>query len=313
MKWLRIYPLLLRKRLKAFKPTRVVCRAAMNFYKDDGFTFSAAISFYFLLSFLPFLMLMGALTGIAVNVIQNFYSISTEQLAQQIVAFIRTLMPYLKEHHLEKFFMLKDYTLSLGFIGTIAIIIAATLLFSTLHYALYKIFGGNFLNIVRSRALGILFMLTLTLFAFALHWFISFASLIAGELSLLWPPLQTWLTFFEQMNFFSIILSVILLFTLFHFLLFFFTSGIIHNQKVVFFGAVVFSTLWIGAKWAYDFYLSTLSSLNLIYGSLAYIVSIVLWVYYSALLLLLSMELINAIYEEWSPVKPSSRADNQSQ
>jgi membrane protein len=156
-------------------------------------------------------------------------------------------------------------------------------------------------------------MLATTLFAFALHWFISFASLISGRLSQLWPALEVWLSFFEKMNLFSILLSILILFTLFHFLLYFFTSGIIHNQKVVFFGAAVFAVLWMGAKWAYDFYLSSISSINLIYGSLAYIVSIILWVYYSALLLLFSMELIDAIYEESAPQATTPRADNQSQ
>ena len=308
MKRLRIYLFLIQKKLRAFRPTRVICRAGVNFYNDDGFTFSAAISFYFLLSFLPFLILMGALTGVAVNIIQRFYSISTEELAKQIVEFIRTLVPYLKEHHLEKFFLLKDYTFSLGFIGTIALLIAATLLFSTLHYALFRIFGGKFLNIVLSRALGILFMLASTLFAFSLHWFISFTSLIASKLSLMWPPIQTWLNFFERINFFSILLLIIILFALFHFLLYFFTSGIKHNKKFVFFGAIVFALMWIGAKWAYDLYLSEISSMNLIYGSLAYIVSIVLWVYYSALLLLFSMELIKSLYKE-----SNHCGDNQSQ
>lgn len=308
MKRLKIYLFLIQKKLKSFRPTRVVGRAGVNFYNDDGFTFSAAISFYFLLSFLPFLILMGALTGVAVNVIQRFYSISTEELARHIVEFIRTLVPYLKEHHLEKFFLLKDYTFSLGFIGTIALLIAATLLFSTLHYALFRIFGGKFLNIVLSRALGILFMLASMLLAFSLHWFISFASIVASRLSLMWPPIQAWLNFFERINFFSISLLIIILFVLFHFLLYFFTSGIKHNQKFVFVGALVFSLMWIGAKWAYDIYLSQISSMNLIYGSLAYIVSIVLWVYYSALLLLFSMELIKSLYEE-----SNHCGDNQSQ
>ena len=299
MKWLRVYPFLVRKRLKAFKPTRVICRAAINFYNDDGFTFSAAISFYFLLSFLPFLMLMGAFTGIAVTVIQKFYSISDNELATEIISFIRTLIPYLKEHHLEEVFLIKDYTVSLGFIGTIALFVSATLLFSTFHYALHRIFGGKFLNLVLSRALGILFMLASTLFAFSLHWFISFVSLIAGKLSLMWPPLQKWLAFFEQINFFSFFLSITILFALFHILLYFFTSGIKHNQKMVFIGSVIFAILWISAKWGYDLYLSSISSINLIYGSLAYVVSIVLWIYYSALLLLFSMEIIHSLYEEY--------------
>ena len=64
------------------------------------------------------------------------------------------------------FFAIKNYRGSLGTIGGFSLLISATLLFSTLHYAFYKIFGGKYVNFILSRLLGVVFLITITLLIF---------------------------------------------------------------------------------------------------------------------------------------------------
>ena len=50
---------------------KIVWETGFGFYNDDCFTFTAAISFYFLLSFIPFLILLGASVGYIVDYIKD--------------------------------------------------------------------------------------------------------------------------------------------------------------------------------------------------------------------------------------------------
>ncbi len=295
MKRLKIVLFLVRKRMLSFRPVKVLYDASVGFYEDDGFTFSAAIAFYFLLSFLPFLMLLGALVGKSVSFIQTFYRISQHDIVRHISLFIRQAIPYLKEEHIENILVLQNHTVSLGVVGFFTLLVSATLLFSTLHYSLFRIFGGKYMNIVLSRTLGILVMLVLTLLSFSLHLFLTFFSMLFKTIGEMIPVLYRWMTVIDSANIISLILSLMVLFALFYLLLYFFTSGVTHNKKMVFAGAFTFAVLWIAAKRVYDFYLNEIGSINLIYGSFAYIVSIVLWIYYSSMLLLFSMEMIKSL------------------
>ena len=59
---------------------KIIWETGYNFYNDDGFTFTAAISFYFMLSFLPFLILLGASLGYIVDYIKDIQNFTSEEL-----------------------------------------------------------------------------------------------------------------------------------------------------------------------------------------------------------------------------------------
>jgi membrane protein len=69
--------------------------------------------------------------------------------------------------------------------------------------------------------------------------------------------------------------------------------------------AVVFCLLWIAARKLFSLYISHITEVNLLYGSLSSVIVILMWIFYSALALLFSVEILYALhcgryhYRQW--------------
>ncbi|HQI05967.1 MAG TPA: hypothetical protein PL195_11970, partial [bacterium] len=83
--------------LKKSRTLRVLWETGYGFYVDDGFTFAAAISFYFMLSFIPFLILLGATTGYVIDYVQNIQNLTNEEMAVYIMNYLNAAIPFLSE------------------------------------------------------------------------------------------------------------------------------------------------------------------------------------------------------------------------
>lgn len=292
---LRKLKLLFIQALRKSRALRVIWETGYGFYIDDGFTFTAGISFYFLLSFIPFLILLGATTGYIIDYVQNIQNLTNEEMTAYLISYLNIAIPFLSEKYVSGFINISNYRASLTTIGLLSLGVSATLLFSTLHYCFYRIFGGKSVNFILTRLMGLVFLLTITILLFFLHYlttiFVSVTGFIAEKF-----PSTAWI--FEIMSgteIYGFILSTLIIIILFGILIYYFTYGVKRSKRAILYGALLFSVLWNGAKLAYNFYITEISNFSLFYGSATWIITSVLWVYYSALILLLSMEFIKAL------------------
>ncbi len=284
--------------LKIFnsKLIRMPYKIAKGFYDDDCFTLAASISFHFLLSFIPFLILLGALMGYVVDYVQRVYSVSVEEMTTATIGYIRLVIPYLTDSHLERFFSISSYKAGLGTVGIVSLFISATLLFSSLHYTFHRIFGGKQINFLISRALGMLFIILISMLLFFIHYLFTLILSIFNILSKTLPHLDIVLSFARENGFItSFLITFLFSILFFHLLLFFFTREVKTAPMSIVTGAALFSFLWSSAKYIFSFYISELSSMNLIYGSMTWGITIILWIYYSSIILLLSLEFIKTL------------------
>ncbi len=284
-------------KIRDIKVLRVIIKTLVGFYKDDGFTFAAGISFYFLLSFIPFIILMSSLIGYIVEYIQVIHKLSANEMATQAINSIKTAIPYIDKNMLVSFFSIKQYRGSLGTIGGLSLLVSATLLFSTLHYAFYRVFGGKYVNFLLSRLLGVVFLITITLLMFFIHYFSILFSSVMGFFKPYVPEIILNL-FYSGNSFYSYFLTTIVIFFLFNILIYLFTVGIKRRFFPILAGSLLFSILWTLAKHFFNFYIKDLSNMNVVYGSATWVATVILWIYYSVILLLLSMEFIKVLTEE---------------
>jgi membrane protein len=69
--------------------------------------------------------------------------------------------------------------------------------------------------------------------------------------------------------------------------------------------AVVFCLLWLAARHFFSLYISHITEVNLLYGSLSSVIVILMWIFYSSLALLFSVEVLYALhsghyhYRQW--------------
>ena len=274
---------------------KIVWDTGYGFYSDDCFTFTAAISFYFLLSFIPFLILLGASVGYVVDYIKYIQHLTSEQLISYIMESLNMAIPFLSEKYVSSVVNIANYKAGLTTVGLISLAVSATLLFSTLHYSFFRIFGGKSINFILSRLMGAVFLLTLAIVLFFIHYFmtlfLSFAGEIANKIPLLRGPIEV----ISSGQTYSFAVSTIRIILFFWILIYYFTYGIKLSKKAILCGALLFSILWNSAKLLYNFYITEISNFSFIYGSAAWIITSILWVYYSALILLLCMEFIKAL------------------
>lgn len=281
--------------LKKSKALRVIWETGYCFYIDDGFTFTAAVSFYFLLSFIPFLILLGATTGYVIDYIQNIQNLTNEEMTAYIVNYLNIAIPFLSEKYVSGFINISNYRASLTTIGLISLGVSATLLFSTLHYCFFKIFGGKSINFILSRLMGIVFLLTITILLFFLHYVSTIFVSVTGFITEKFPSAMWLFDITSGTKIYGFVISTFIIVLLFVILIYYFTYGIKRSKRAILYGALLFSIMWNGAKLLYNFYITEISNFSLLYGSATWIITSVLWVYYSALMLLLSMEFIKAL------------------
>jgi len=277
------------------KVARVLFDTGWKFYIDDGFTFAAGISFYFMLSFIPFMILLGAISGYVIEYVKEVQDITSADMVQYIHDYLKIAIPFLSEKYISGFVEISNYKTSLTTIGIISLFVSATLLFSTLHYCFYRIFGGKFVNFILSRLMGVVFLLTLTFILFFLHYLTTILSSITAFVVLHFPSMQWIVTTLTGGWVYSFVLSTLIIVILFEVLIFYFTYGAGVSKRAIIAGAVTFSVLWNGAKMIYDFYITELASFSLFYGSATWLITSIFWVYYSSLILILCMEFIKAL------------------
>ncbi|MBO4440654.1 YihY/virulence factor BrkB family protein [bacterium] len=278
---------------------KIVWETGFGFYNDDCFTFTAAISFYFLLSFIPFLILLGASVGYIVDYIKDIQHLTSEQLISYIMDSLNMAIPFLSEKYVSSVVDIANYKAGLTTVGLISLAVSATLLFSTLHYSFFRIFGGKSINFILSRLMGAVFLLTLAIVLFFIHYFMTLFLSFAGKIATKIPLIQNLIDVISSGQTYSFALSTIIIVLFFWILINYFTYGIKLSKKAVLCGALLFSFLWNLAKLLYNFYITEISNFSFIYGSAAWIITSILWVYYSALILLLCMEFIKTLSKHY--------------
>lgn len=274
---------------------KVIWETGSGFYNDDCFTFTAAISFYFLLSFIPFLILLGASVGYIVDYIKDIHNLTSEQLISYIMDSLNMAIPFLSEKYVSSVVNIANYKAGLTTVGLVSLAVSATLLFSTLHYSFFRIFGGKSINFILSRLMGAVFLLTLAIVLFFVQYFLSLFLSFAGNIANKIPIMQSIISVISSSQTYSFAVSTVIIVLFFWILINYFTYGIKLSKKAILCGALLFSILWNAAKLLYNFYITEISNFSFIYGSAAWIITSILWVYYSALILLLCMEFIKTL------------------
>ncbi len=278
---------------------RILFNTGKSFYTDDCLTLSASISFYFLLSFIPFLIILGSLMGYCIEYIQYIYNVTPADMSVTTTKYIKMVVPYLEDDFISQFFTISKYKVKLGTIGGISLLVSAALLFSTLHDSFFRIFGGKYINFILSRLMGLLFILTLIIFLFFIQYFFTLILGIIAAVESNFPALSIFVDLFRNNGFvISFLITTLLIIALFSILIFYFTKDVLHSTTGTISGALLFSFLWSGAKYIYNIYITEISNFSIIYGSLTWLVTMILWIYYSTLILLLSMEFIKSINME---------------
>jgi membrane protein len=249
--------------------------------EDHCPTLAASVSFYAVLSSLPFLIL-------AVS-ISSFFVESSSVTLNRIRDFLSSSLPVATESSLE----LLDSTIAnktiFGLVGLFGLIWGSMRIFSVLEEAMNRIWRPEQQRSYwESKFVSLIFVPIMGVFLFL-------SILLTGLISVAKRTTIPWLDFsladLPGVAGLITLLAPVLVSTLLFLAVYYLLPKKWNHLRSAFWGAVIASVLWEIAKLLFDQYITNFSSLQTVYGSFASLAILFLWVYYSSFIVLLGAEI----------------------
>jgi membrane protein len=251
---------------------------------------SAALAYYGLLSLFPLLLFLVFLGS-------QFLESQDAQIAlkKSITEFLPAVADTVKQ--------VVDQTIrargSIGLIGGIGLLWTASTLFNQLTTSLNIIWGARPRPFWRRRLIALISVLTV-----AILFILSIA--LSALAAIPWPGQGTviwqWLNFSVGLG-----ITILLFWLLYHTI-----PNVKIYVKASLGGAILSAILWQAAKTVFAWYLASgFNTYGTIYGSLASVIALVLWVYISALILFLGAEFGASLQREVWPGKRKAVPRNE--
>jgi len=262
----------------------ILWEARRAFSQDGCMNLSAALAFYTILSLIPFLFLTVSAAGFILG--------SSDEAHRMAISVFDRLFPQASAVIFKEVKAISQRAGVLGWVGILSLVWTASIIFSSLEYAMGEVFRvEKRRNILRSRLLalamipaaGALFLFSLFATAFsrimeAYHFKIVGVDLADSD----------FIQFMVGYIFPYLILS--LAFTAIY--------KIIPNTSIAFrhalAGGASCAFLFEAAKHFFTWYVARSSQYNIIYGSLEAMIILVVWTFYSSSILLFCAEVVSA-------------------
>lgn len=254
------------------------------FNRTSSFTSAAAISFYAFFSLIPIMLLVTASLGFVMG--------AKAGLLERVIGMIREYLPYLSDRLIGDVRGLATDWKKIGWLGAITLVWSAEFVLEAMAEALTKIFGTERKFGFLRRKVVNLFILLMGVLSALVSIIMTAAAILVKKApipflrqNVLYQYVQSF-TFEVLVPFFLVAFVVAVVFRAF--------SGPHLDFKHAFYGSLFFSALWEAAKHVFAWYVSNFPSYNKVYGSLGTLMLLLLWMFYSANLLLLSASFAKA-------------------
>lgn len=253
--------------------------------KDDCFNMSAALAYYTTFSLAPMLIILIAIAGFVLekqeireHIYQSVAKITTDLRAADLIQGLLDNVSF------------SSHGITLTVISIITVVVGATTVFAVLHSSLNKIW-----NVSVEKRSGILQLILQRLVSLLTIFLIGLLLVIALIISTL---INTIYEFFENIIIIPSILVQALdsmipiaILYLFFVMVFKILSDARIRWRHAFLGALVTTLLLLVGRWFISLYLSS-TSVGSVYGAAASLATLLIWVYYSSLMVFIGAEFI---------------------
>lgn len=263
----------------------IIADSIRAFSYDNCLTMAAAISFYALFSLLPLMFLLFAFIGSILG--------TETQLFERILEFVKDSLPYLSDSIVEDIKGLIANRKVFGWIGIITLIWSAEFVILAIRDAMNLIFGeAEKMGFIKTRIVvwGVFFIWCAV---FLISIGLPIAADILGRVKIAVFDIDISYYVAKSITF-KYFLPVVIMIIAVAFI-FKIMAGKNIKARHAILGSIIFSVLWEAAKHLFALYLAHFGSFNKMYGSLGAIMIMLLWIFYSAVILLFSAEFIASV------------------
>ncbi len=259
-----------------------------EFAEDNSGMMAAAVSFYVFLSLAPLLLLAMAAFGYILQ--------SQDQAYQAVLSFVHNYSPALAEGANGTVPLLQEIIKGSGAatgIGLVALFWAGSQAFVNLEMAINTAWDAPMRGFVKSRLIAIIMLLIVGLLLVASFGITAAASAVRS---------QDYVVFGRSVSdAFGLVWNILLYvlpigFSILTFTLIYKVLPNVHvHRGAAFAGGTVAGLLWEIAKYGFSWYVNNIANYSAVYGSLAGIILLLVWINYSSLVTILGAQ-IGAIY-----------------
>jgi membrane protein len=272
--------------------------AAKNFLWDDCLIISASISFVFLLAIIPF----SALFLFLMNLFKNLFlpTLFPQNMIDILVRDIARFIPFVSKTWIHTHLI---NSVGLGSFTTINVLmlpLVSGLMFKSLEESFRRIFHLPPRNLIKGHMLyaGLSIFVILIFFMANFIW-----TVVADAIRPLLHYIDSnpyihdlYAIIIEYFTFTHLNLLSWLILVLFFMITarFFLTIPIKNHHRLI--GGILFGLLWLLARKLFGMYIQHITHINVLFGSLSSVCIILLWIFYSAMALLYSVEFMYVLH-----------------
>ena len=270
-----------------------------KFLEDDCFTLSLSVSFVFLLSIIPF----ATLSILIFDLIQKLFFAHTNwagQVTDLLAEELNQVIPFVSREWMKSHVINPDAYGSFKAINFLMLPIISGLIFKTLETSYRKIFQLPSRHLLLGQAIYVIMSIFAVLLFFISNyiWIIvsTFASHFLNSINKT-PYLENLYRLAVGYTRSQPINLVSLLVLIGFYLV---TVKLFLNVKIKwryqFLSGFIFCILWILARRFFGLYIQHISEVNLLYGSLSSVILFLMWIFYSSMALLFSLEVMYVLH-----------------
>jgi membrane protein len=267
-----------RQLAKIFQNFRLLWQALKKFNDDNGFFLSSGITFNILINVIPFIMLLLALGGA--------YLYNDQEVLNHIRLYVGEVAPALDPTIMKNLLDGIQSRKIVGILGFAGLLWFSTCLFGSLRVALNIVFrvdkSGGILRGIGIDLLMIYLAGIVLLMSMLLSSGVAFLEDCRGQLPGAIGPSLQWIIKYVL----PFLLTVCMFFLVYKIIP---DKGV--HLKSALQAALFTGLLWELAKHLFGWYVVHLAGYSLVYGSLSAVIVFVVWVYYSAAILIVGGEL----------------------
>ena len=275
--------------------------AGSNFVKDDCVTVSSSISFVFLLAIIPF----TALFLFLLKMFQTLFlpELFPDNLVTVMVKDINMLIPFIPRDWLKTHLVDSVGIGSFTTINLLTLPIISGLMFKSLDQAFRRIFNLPKRSLIRGQAIYAAMSILAVLIFFMANFIWTLASDATSQLqesirhlSYIADIYLVALDYFSlpQVNIISCFLLVLFYLATIKLFLAPRKTRIQLQHRLA--AGVLFAMLWIVARKFFGLYIKHVARINVLYGSLGSVCILLLWIFYSSVALLYSVEFMYVLH-----------------
>lgn len=268
-----------------------------DFVRDHGLMYAGALAFYSVLSLFPLVVLLASLSGFALAGDDRAVDASLRDVMVQL----RKIIPYIEPRLEDDLRTIIHKRKQLGLVGLVALLLSASEVFRAIEFALARIFARLDYSVVsdeevrprnylKSKLWFGAFVTAVVIIGIAVRVVASVLQRVSSVLSLpqwladlVGDPLAGTSALGHMLTAGLIIVGFVMLLKVF-------THHTVHTRFAVA-GGATFYVLFQTAHALFDLYLAHITNIGAMYGSFATTIVVVLWIYFTSMVLLMCCHL----------------------